>query len=46
MEWWSRRPDSNRRPSAYKAAALPLSYAGLARIVYLNPSDYLSVLGV
>ena len=25
---WSRRSDSNRRPAAYKAAALPLSYAG------------------
>ena len=25
---WSRHPDSNRGPTAYKAVALPLSYAG------------------
>ncbi len=27
FRWWWRRPDSNRRPPACKAGALPLSYA-------------------
>lgn len=26
--WWCRRQDLNLQPSAYKAGALPLSYAG------------------
>src|SRR3978361_2064957 len=30
---WSRRSGSNRRPTAYKAVALPLSYTGAPRIV-------------
>ena len=30
---WSRRSGSNRRPTAYKAVALPLSYTGVAVIV-------------
>ena len=29
--FWCRQSDSNRRPTAYKAVALPLSYAGLGR---------------
>src|SRR6185369_14552329 len=28
---WSRHPESNRGPTAYKAVALPLSYAGGGR---------------
>src|SRR5690349_9758237 len=30
---WSRRSGSNRRPTAYKAVALPLSYTGVRVIV-------------
>ena len=30
---WSRRSGSNRRPTAYKAVALPLSYTGIRVIV-------------
>lgn len=39
-EGWSRRSDSNRRPSDYKSEALPLSYTGL-----VTKQRYLSELG-
>ena len=32
---WSRRVDLNHRPSDYESLALPLSYAGLMRRLFL-----------
>ena len=35
-EGWSQRSDLNRGPPDYKSGALPLSYAGQAKIIFSN----------
>ena len=42
---WSRHGDSNPKPAAYKAAALPLSYEGIEKAPFSGGSEIGAVFG-
>ena len=42
--WWCRRQELNPQPSAYKAGALPLSYAGFG--THLRPKYRVRIAGI